>query len=96
MIFDAIRESHDLQRDLCRKLTASRRDMAARQLLFLQLKVELMAHAVAEERLQATAFGNVVIDRFRPSSGHSTIGLISRVLDSWYRARLSRPTVLGL
>lgn len=50
MIFDAIRESHDLQRDLCRKLTASRGDMAARQLLFLQLKVELMAHAAAEER----------------------------------------------
>jgi hypothetical protein len=51
MIFDAIRESHDLQRDLCRKLTASRGDMAARQVLFLQLKVELMAHAAAEERL---------------------------------------------
>jgi hypothetical protein len=50
MIFDAIRESHDLQRDLCRKLTASRGDIAARQLLFLQLKVELMAHAAAEER----------------------------------------------
>ncbi|WP_442953312.1 hemerythrin domain-containing protein [Paucibacter sp. XJ19-41] len=50
MIFDAIRESHDLQRDLCRKLTASRGDMAARELLFLQLKVELMAHAAAEER----------------------------------------------
>ena len=50
MIFDAIRESHDLQRDLCRKLTASRRDTAARQVLFLQLKVELMAHAAAEER----------------------------------------------
>ena len=50
MIFDAIRESHDLQRDLCRKLTASRGDMPARQLLFLQLKVELMAHAAAEER----------------------------------------------
>jgi hypothetical protein len=50
MIFNAIRESHDLQRDLCRKLTASRRDMAARQVLFLQLKVELMAHAAAEER----------------------------------------------
>ena len=50
MIFDAIRESHDLQRDLCRKLTASRGDVAARQLLFLQLKVELMAHAAAEER----------------------------------------------
>jgi hypothetical protein len=50
MIFDAIRESHDLQRDLCRKLTASRSDMDARQVLFLQLKVELMAHAAAEER----------------------------------------------
>lgn len=50
MIFDAIRESHNLQRDLCRKVTASRGDMAARQVLFLQLKVELMAHAAAEER----------------------------------------------
>jgi hypothetical protein len=50
MIFDAIRDSHDLQRDLCRKLTASRGDMDARQVLFLQLKVELMAHAAAEER----------------------------------------------
>ena len=50
MIFDAIRESHDQQRDLCRKLTASRGDMNARQVLFLQLKVELMAHAAAEER----------------------------------------------
>ena len=50
MIFDAIRESHDLQRDLCRKLTASRGDTAVRQLLFLQLKVELMSHAAAEER----------------------------------------------
>ncbi len=50
MIFHAIRESHDLQRDLCGKLTASRRDVAARQVLFLQLKIELMAHAAAEER----------------------------------------------
>src|SRR6186713_3233112 len=50
MIFDAIRESHDLQRDLCRKLTTSRNDAAAREVLFLQLKVELMAHAAAEER----------------------------------------------
>lgn len=50
MIFDAIRESHDLQRDLCRKLTASRRDMGVRQLIFLQLSIELRAHAAAEER----------------------------------------------
>lgn len=50
MIFEAIRESHDLQRDLCRKVTASRGDVAGREILFLQLKVELMAHAAAEER----------------------------------------------
>lgn len=50
MIFDSIRESHDLQRDLCRKLTSSRGDLAKREMLFLQLKVELMAHAAAEER----------------------------------------------
>jgi len=50
MIFTAIRESHDLQRDLCRKLCASRGGVAVRELLFLQLKVELMAHAAAEER----------------------------------------------
>lgn len=49
-ISGVIRESHDLQRDLCRKLTASRGDRAKRELLFLQLKVELMAHAAAEER----------------------------------------------
>jgi hypothetical protein len=50
LIFEAIRESHDLQRDLCRKVTASRGDVAGREILFLQLKVELMAHAAAEER----------------------------------------------
>lgn len=49
-IFAAIRESHDLQRDLCRKLCASRGDAQVRELLFVQLKVELMAHAAAEER----------------------------------------------
>lgn len=49
-IFESIRESHDLQRDLARKLTASRGDPRRRDLLFLQLKVELGAHEAAEER----------------------------------------------
>jgi hypothetical protein len=39
-IFDSIRESHDLPRDLCRELTSSRGDMAARPVLFLRLKVK--------------------------------------------------------
>ncbi|WP_077035551.1 hypothetical protein [Pelomonas sp. KK5] len=33
-----------------RKLTASPGNVAAREFLFLQLKIELMAHAMAEER----------------------------------------------
>lgn len=49
-IFEAIRESHEIQRALCRKLTAGRGDSAKRQAIFLQLKVELEAHAAAEER----------------------------------------------
>ena len=49
-LFDLLHESHDIQRRLCRQLTATRRDLAQRTLLFLQLKVELEAHAAAEER----------------------------------------------
>lgn len=49
-LFDAIRDSHERQRDMCRRLTALRGDPAARESLFLQLKVELDAHAAAEER----------------------------------------------
>ncbi len=48
-LFDAIRDSHERQRELCRQLTSARDD-AERQSLFLQLKVELDAHAAAEER----------------------------------------------
>lgn len=48
-IFEALRESHELQRSYCRRMLASRK-APIREALFLQLKVELMAHAVAEER----------------------------------------------
>ena len=47
-LFDALRTSHELQRSLCRRLT--RVNTAGREPLFLQLKVELEAHAAAEER----------------------------------------------
>ncbi|MEO6410369.1 MAG: hemerythrin domain-containing protein [Burkholderiaceae bacterium] len=49
-LFEHIHESHEIQRALCRQVTATRSDVARRQLLFLQLKVELEAHAAAEER----------------------------------------------
>ena len=47
-IFEALRESHDLQRRLCRRLV--RIQAVGRDTVFLQLKVELEAHAAAEER----------------------------------------------
>lgn len=49
-LFDLLHQSHEIQRTLCRQLIATRRNMARRQSLFLQLKVELEAHAAAEER----------------------------------------------
>jgi hypothetical protein len=49
-LFELLRQSHEIQRTLCRQVASARSDMAKRQLLFLQLKVELKAHAAAEER----------------------------------------------
>jgi hypothetical protein len=49
-LFDLLHQSHETQRTLCRQLTATRGDTARREPLFLQLKVELKAHAAAEER----------------------------------------------
>ena len=49
-LFELLHESHETQRSLCRQLTATRANVARRELLFLQLKVELEAHAAAEER----------------------------------------------
>lgn len=49
-LFELLRQSHDIQRSLCRRLSATRSDTAHRELLFLQLKIELEAHAAAEER----------------------------------------------
>ena len=49
-LFELLHQSHDIQRSLCRRLTATRGNSAQRELLFLQLKIELEAHAAAEER----------------------------------------------
>ncbi len=49
-LFELIHESHELQRTLCRQVVATRSDVGKRQSLFLQLKIELEAHAAAEER----------------------------------------------
>lgn len=49
-IYDALRESHATQRSLCRRLLRSKSGTRDRQALFTALRIELAAHAAAEER----------------------------------------------
>lgn len=49
-IYDALRESHDLQRQLAAALVQTQGASDERMQLFQQLKHELAAHATAEER----------------------------------------------
>lgn len=49
-IFEALRESHERQRDLYRQLIETSGNTPERQKLFEQLKTELLAHELAEER----------------------------------------------
>lgn len=49
-IYEALRESHETQRSLCRKLLRSKPGDARRADLFRELRIELAAHAAAEER----------------------------------------------
>lgn len=49
-IFEALRESHEIQRDLAEKLLQTSGDTPERRELFKQLKNELFAHEAAEDR----------------------------------------------
>lgn len=49
-IFEALRESHDLQRQWCKKIVLTSGDTPERQAIFQSLKLELSAHAQAEDR----------------------------------------------
>lgn len=49
-IFEALRLSHDRQRELAEQLVATHGDTPERKQLFDELKQELAAHSVAEER----------------------------------------------
>ncbi|MES2625243.1 MAG: hemerythrin domain-containing protein [Pseudomonadota bacterium] len=49
-IYTALHESHEIQRSLCRKLLRSSAGSERRQQLFNELRIELAAHAAAEER----------------------------------------------
>ncbi|ETF00521.1 hemerythrin [Advenella kashmirensis W13003] len=49
-IYDALRESHDVQRSLCKRLLRTKPGTGSRDDIFKDLFVELEAHAAAEER----------------------------------------------
>ncbi len=49
-IFEALRESHDIQRDLCTRVVRAKSGSAGKEEAFIALKIELEAHAAAEER----------------------------------------------
>ena len=49
-IYDALRESHERQRKLCKKLLRTQPRTETRVSTFTELRIELAAHAAAEER----------------------------------------------
>ena len=49
-IFEVLRGDHDKQRELIHELTATSGDSKQRNELFLSIKKQLDAHAIAEER----------------------------------------------
>ena len=49
-IYDALRESHEIQRSLCRRLLRAKPGSQERISIFRELHTELAAHAAAEER----------------------------------------------
>ncbi len=49
-IYDALRESHEIQRSLCRRLVRAKPGTQQRISIFKELHTELAAHAAAEER----------------------------------------------
>lgn len=49
-IYDALRESHEIQRSLCRRLLLAKPETGKRELILSELEIELAAHAASEER----------------------------------------------
>jgi Hemerythrin HHE cation binding domain len=50
LLYDALRESHERQRSLCKRLLRAKAQGNERRDLFKELRLELEAHAAAEER----------------------------------------------
>ena len=55
-IYDALRESHEIQRSLLRKLLRTQPGTRERVALFAEVRIELQAHEAAEERFLYVPF----------------------------------------
>ncbi|EPB6916715.1 hemerythrin domain-containing protein [Pseudomonas aeruginosa] len=49
-IYEALHQSHEVQRSLCRRLVRATPDGGKREAILRELRIELAAHAAAEER----------------------------------------------
>lgn len=49
-IYEALRESHEIQRSFCRRLVLAKPESGKRDVILKDLRVELAAHAASEER----------------------------------------------
>ncbi len=95
-IFETLRESHELQRTLYRQLVETSGDTPERQALFAQLKQELTAHELAEERhfyipLMAHGAG-IDLSRHAISEHHQ----LDELIESLEEADPASPTWLPL
>lgn len=68
-IFEALREDHDIQRELLEKLLQTSGDNQERERLHHQLRAELQCHAAAEER--ALYMPMMAIDLTQEKARHS-------------------------
>lgn len=49
-IYEALRQSHEVQRSLCRRLVRATPEGGKRETILRELRIELAAHAASEER----------------------------------------------
>lgn len=49
-IYEALRQSHEVQRSLCRRLVRATPEGGKREAILRELRIELAAHAASEER----------------------------------------------
>lgn len=82
-IFEALRQSHDIQRHLCDQIEQTRGDTPERQALFEHLKQELAAHATAEERFFYVPLmqkeGGIDLSRHAIAEHHELDELVEKV-----------------